>query len=206
VNPPELSKSVVPPGGYTFDQALGDGSFTRIEGGSLDQISELILKYRQANGMLLPEGVQATPDAARADYNAQVCSKYPWLCTPQREPPPVTVEPGGAVGFEMLIYRMQRWIDRIRSHEQAWVDAKNASDRANVCLACPQNVLWQTNCDPCNSNLVQASAALRGARRLAQDHSLRGCRAFGTLQEVAVWLADPGGEAKYQPPPICWRL
>ena len=205
-NPPQLSTAVVPPGGFVYDQPLADGSFYRVEGASLDHVRELILKYRQQNGMILAAGTISTPDAVSSDYHAWVCAKYPWLCTPQRDPLPVTVEAGGASGFEMLLYRMGRWLEGVRSHAQDWIDPKSASDRANVCLSCPQNVLWQTTCDPCNSNLIQSAAALKGARRLPQDGALRGCRAFGTLQEVGVWLREPGGERKYQPPPMCWRL
>jgi len=207
MNPPQLSTAVVPPGGYIYDQPLADGSWCRITGASYDNVIELILKYRLANGMLLPQGCAATPDAVSADYNAWACLKYPWLCTPQRSAPQATAEVStGAVGFEILLQRMQRWIDQVRSHPVDWIDSKSATDRALVCANCPQNVSWQTNCDPCNSNLVQASAALRGSRRTALDPLLRGCRAYGTLQEVAVWIRDPGGDNKYEPPPHCWRV
>jgi len=206
MNPPQLSSAVVPPGGFIYDQLLADGSYYQIQGGSYDHVRELILRYRLLNGMVLAPGTRSTPDGVSEDYNAQVCGKYPWLCTPQREPLPVTVEVGGTPGFEMLIVRMGRWLDWVRSHEAKWVDHKSATERAAICAQCPQNVLWQTNCDPCNSKLVIGSAALRGARRLHADPLLRGCRAFGTLQEVAVWLEEPGGEGRYEPPPNCWRV
>lgn len=205
-NPPELSRSVVPPGGFIFDQALADGSYTRLEGASLDQVQELILRYRQVNGMLLPAGTLVTPEAVWRDYHSQVCTKYPWLCSAARTMPQATQEVAtGLGGWEMLYSRMQRWMDEVRSRGQDWVDQKTAHDRAERCLACPQHVLWQTNCGSCNQNLTQQSAAVRGARRLAQDSVLRGCRVFGTLQEVAVWLQSPGGEAKYEAPHFCWR-
>jgi hypothetical protein len=203
----ELSRSVVPPGGFIFDQALSDGSYARISGASLDQVLELILRYRQVNGMVLASGTVPTPEAVWADYNAQVCGKYPWLCTGVREPPPATVAGGsGSGGWELLLLRMQRWLDSIRGSGIEWVEPKTAADRALVCANCPQNVAWETNCSSCNQTLTQGSAAVRGARRLGIDSFLKGCRAFGTLQEVAVWIRDPGGEKRYEAPPPCWRL
>lgn len=206
-NPPELSRSVVPPGGYIYDQALADGSTQRITGASYDHILELVLKFRQTCTMLLPQGVGVSPESVWGDYNAQVCAKYPWNCSAARTQPQATSEVAtGATGFEMLIDRLQRWIKGIQSQSNVFVDYANAQARAQICMACPQNVFWQTNCGTCNQTVSQQSAAIRGGHRTGMDEALKACRAFGTLQELAVWLAEPGGEAKYQPPPICWRL
>jgi hypothetical protein len=206
-NAPELSRSVVPPGGFWYEQALADGSVTRISGGSLDQVLELVLAYRQQNGMILGAGVEALPEAVSRDYHQWACGKWPWLCTGVREGPTATVEASGGVrGFELLVLRMQRWVDGLRRGPIEWVDAKRALERANICLGCPMNVLWETNCGSCNQNLVLSSAAVRGVRRTGMEGGLKGCRVYGTLQEVAVWVQDPGGEgAKYQVPSFCWR-
>jgi hypothetical protein len=207
-NPPELSKSVVPPGGFYFDQTLADGSYSRITGGSLDNVLELVLKYRQLNGMVLPEGCVPTPEAVYADYNVQACAKWPWLCTGAAEVPPQTTERASPTssGWEMLVFRMQRWVDALRRAPIDWTDQKRATDRANICLGCPQNVEWQTNCSSCNHNLTLSAAAVRGVRRTGLESGLRGCRAYGTFQELAVWIDNPGGDGRYQPPPFCWRV
>jgi hypothetical protein len=206
-HPPELSRSVVPPGGFHYEQGLGDGSYTRIEGGSLDQLLDRILVYRQQNGMILASGTEPLPESVWRDYNAQVCGQYPWLCTGVREAPVATVEGAGvASGFELLVLRMSRWVDGLKRGPIDWVDQKNATDRANICLGCPQNVDWHSSCGTCNQNLVLGAAAVRGVRRTGVDAGLKGCRAFGTLQELAVWISEPGGDAKYKAPAICWRL
>jgi hypothetical protein len=198
---------VVPPGGFYFDQALSDGSYSRITGGSLDNVLELILKYRQLNGMVLPEGTVPTPEAVWADYHAWACAKWPWLCTGTAQLPPFTTERVSAVsGWEMLVLRMQRWVDNLRRAPIEWVDQKRAIDRANICLGCPQNVFWETTCSSCNATLSQSAAAVRGVRRTGLESGLKGCRAYGTLQELAVWIDNPGGDGRYQAPPFCWRL
>lgn len=208
MNPPQLSTAVVPPGGFSYSQPLADGSYTLIEGASYDQVLERILKYRLQNGMMLPAGTLCTPEGVSADYNTQVCSKYPWLCTPQRSAPQAIAEvSSGATGWEMLVLRMGRWLDQVRSAPINWVDPKTASERAQICSACPQNVYWESNCGSCNDKITQGSAAIAsGARRTAYDQVLRGCRAFGTFQALAVWMREPGGERKYEPPAPCWRL
>jgi hypothetical protein len=206
-HPPEISRSVVPPGGFYFEQALSDGSYSKIEGASLDHILELVLKYRQGNGMILPSGCTPTPEAVWADYNAWVCSKYPWLCTGTREPPPQTTETLSlTTGWEMLVLRAQRWVDALKRTAIDWVDQKSATDRAQICLACPQNVEWHTNCSSCNQNLVGSAQAIQGVRRTGVEAGLKCCRAFGTYQPLAVWLQQPQGDSRYQPPPQCWRL
>jgi hypothetical protein len=203
----QLSKSVVPPGGFYFDQVLADGSSTRITGGSLDNVIELVLAYRQNNGMILPQGCEPLPEAVWADYHLQACAKWPWLCTGTREAPPFTTEVvSAASGWEMLVLRMQRWVDNLRRAPVDWTDQKRATERANICLGCPQNVMWETNCSSCNKNLVQSAAAVRGVRRTGLESGLKGCRAYGTLQELAVWIDQPGGDNRYQPPPFCWRV
>jgi hypothetical protein len=206
LNPPQVASALVPPGGYRYEQPMADGSYCLIVGGSLDDICQRILAFRLANGMAVKSGTLSTPEGAANDYHAQVCAKYPWVCTPQVEPlTPIRETGTGATGFEMLYARMQRWVDFVRSNAQDWVDQKTASDRANVCVGCPQNVAWETNCGACNSNLVRTAAAITGARRVANGPQLKGCRSFGTLQALAVWLSNPGGDNKYPRPPQCWR-
>ena len=195
----------MPPGGFIFDQVLGDGSLTRITGASLDNILDLVLKFRLVHGVLLA-GVEATPEAVFADYNAQVCTKYPWLCSARRQTPVVIMPQSPVAGFEPMLTRMQRWIDTVRVGLPAFTDIQTATNRAMICAQCPQNIDWMTNCGSCNQNLTSLSVQIRGARRLGIDQMLKGCRAFGTLQELAVWLESPGNEQKYPAPPICWRL
>lgn len=207
MNPPQVSTSLVPPGGYIFDQALVDGSYSHIVGASLDDIGAKIWKFRLANPMVLPPGCQATLDASVLDYHAQTCAKYPWNCTPQRTQPQATMEVAtGATGFQMLYNRMERWIGAVRSSPIDWVDNKTAADRALICASCHANTAWETNCGQCNQSLAQQAQAVLGNRSTAFDGSLRACRAFGTLQKLAVWMALPGGDSKYIAPPQCWRL
>lgn len=204
----ELSRSVVPPGGFYYEQGLSDGSWSRIEGGSLEHLLDLILRYRQNNGMILAEGTVPTPEGVANDYHAWACSRWPWLCTGVREPVPQTTEVHGVgpSGFELLVLRMQRWVDNLRRAPIGWVDPKRAIDRAQICVGCPSNVDWTTNCGSCNQNLTMSAAAVRGVRRTGLEAGLKGCRAFGTLQELAVWLEDPQGDRRYAPPPQCWRV
>lgn len=207
MNPPQVSTSLVPPGGYIYDQPLSDGSYSHIVGASLEDIAGLIWKFRLANPMILPEGCQATLDGSSADYHAQVCARFPHVCTPQRGAPVATTEIStGASGFEMLYTRMERWIGATRAGQLDWVDSKTATDRALICASCHANIDWQTSCGVCNDNLTRAAAQIQGNRRTALDSHLRACRVFGTLQRLAVWISDPGGEKKYPAPPQCWRL
>jgi hypothetical protein len=199
-----ISTGVVPPGGYWYEQTLVGGGWTRIEGGSLEDLYGKILVYRQNNGMLV-EGA-ATPEGVWGDYQGWACGKWPWLCTGVREPPPVTMDSGGLSGFEMLVMRMQRWVDGVKRGPVSWVDQKRAVDRAQVCLGCVMNVSWETNCSSCNGNLVQSAAAVLGARRTGLEVGLRGCRAWGTKMDLGVWMESPGGDGKYGAPPGCWRV
>jgi len=201
-----LSSSIVPPGGFIYDQPLADGSHMRISGASYDNILELILKFRLVHLAVLPAGTQATQEAVLADYNQAVCSQYPWLCRPLDAPVPAAAAGQGAA-FVPLFTRMLDNLNQLKNAGAIpYVDQLAAQTRANICLNCPQNVQWETNCGNCNQNLIALSYQVRQGRRLGCDSGLRGCRAYGTALPVSVWLADPGGDNKYQPPSICWRV
>jgi hypothetical protein len=205
-NPPAVSRSIVPPGGFIYDQPLADGSTQRITGASGDNVLELVLKFRQNCGMLLKSGSIPTPDAVWLDYNQQVCTKYPWICSAARSQPQATAALAGPNDFVPLLLRIQAWEDTLRSGAIDFVDIATANARAMVCIGCPMNVPFETNCGSCNQKVAQTSAGLRGARRLGIDQMLRGCRPFGTLNELSVWIQSPGGDQKYTPWPNCWRL
>jgi len=203
----QLSSAIVPPGGFIYDQPLADGSRMRITGASYDHVLELILKFRLAHLALLVPGVQATQEAVASDYNEAVCSQYPWLCKPLNAPVPDPSAGQGAPGFIPLFSRMLENLNELKNAGAIpYVDQMQAQSRANICMNCPQNIQWETNCGSCNQNLVALSYQIRQGRRLGADSALRGCRAFGTALAVSVWLADPGGDARYQPPSICWRV
>jgi hypothetical protein len=205
---PRLSSAVVPPGGFVFEQSLVGGGVTIIVGGSLDDVLGKVLEYREQNGPVLDPGQSlVTPDGVWGDYHAQVCSRYPWLCTGVREEMVVTqpLEGGPSTPWEMLYTRMLRWVDVVRTSDVGWVDQKTASDRALVCVGCPMNVAWETNCGPCNQNLSTLALSVIGGRRTALQGQLKGCRSFGTLQALAVWMSEPGGDEKYPAPSVCWR-
>jgi len=202
-----LSSSVVPPGGFIYDQPLADGSKMRITGASYDNICELILKFRLAHLNLLVPGAQATQEAVAGDYNQAICSVYPWLCKPLDAPVPAPSAGQGAATFVPLFSRMLENLNQLKQAGQIpYVDQITAQARANICMHCPQNVQWETNCGNCNQNLTALSYQIRQGRRLGCDSALRGCRAYGTALSVSVWLGDPGGDGRYQPPSICWRV
>jgi hypothetical protein len=191
-----------------FDQPLSDGSKMRITGGSLDNVLELILRFRLEHLILLPSGTEATPEAVSNDYHGTVCAAYPWLCRPTSGGGSAPPGQYGPV-FVPLFTRMLENLNGLKASVPAFVDMQSATNRANACMQCPQNILWETNCGTCNQNLTALAYAIRGGRRLNADSGLRGCRAFGTLLAVSVWLQEPGGDNKYQqsaPVGLCWRL
>jgi hypothetical protein len=182
----------------------------RITGGSLDHVLELILKFRLEHLMLLATGAQATVESVSLDYHGTICARYPWLCKPTSGGGSAPREAGGQSRgiFVPLFSRMLDNLNKIKSAGVPdFTDIQAATSRANLCMQCPQNIGWETNCGTCNQNLTALAYAVRGGRRLGADSGLRGCRAFGTLLAVSVWLQDPAGDNWYEQsaPSLCWR-
>lgn len=201
-------EGVVCPGGWHYLQPLlNNPQPLKIEAITYQLLLNKVFKWRLEHLDLVPQGAVAMRRVER-DIKAYICTSFPHQCNPigrgtiianpRMEAPP-RVRP-----ITPLIHRIETWLATVCNRPFNPVDPVKAQQRARICMQCPQNVRWDSNCGPCNGNIKRRSLLLRGDLYLPQDPHLRGCRVFGHLNEVAVWLPDTRSIASDEIPSICW--
>lgn len=103
-------------------------------------------------------------------------------------------------------------IQRILAQTKALIDLKpkllsvdDADQRAEVCIACRQNVQWRTKCAPCNAEVEYQGLILRQLTGYAHDDLLQGCRLHNLHLPSAVFVdRDSMPERHADAPEHCW--
>lgn len=183
--------------GWRYEQELG-GQLWRIpaqgSAGTGEKLVEAVQSFRLSNG--LPVG---DPVADVADYIKKVSPlNDKWK--------------GRVIGqarrrdIAPIIHELRQWIDATAQAKPRFVLNEEASQRALVCLKCPQNIRWEVSgCGACNEDIETRSYALRQAKRTPGELALKACRLHRVHLPAAVLL-----DRDYLPPrhpdapPPCW--
>jgi hypothetical protein len=197
-------ETMVAPGGWNYSQPLDSGQHQRIEGRTYAELIEKIFQFRLQHIELVPSGT-AIKERVQADYLHWVCTRFPSQCTGARGelPPMPTAQHKNS--YQRPSNRIEDWLKTLSTHNLEWVDQATAYKRAKICIACPLNQAWQTNCGGCNTNIRTKALLLRGSHKLGLEGNLRACLGFGWLNEIAVWLVDGFNEASRKIPEKCWK-
>jgi hypothetical protein len=196
---------VVPPGNWHYPQVLSSGQTHKVTGFSFEELLSNMLEFRTRHIDLCGGNQNATIEAVRRDLKAYLCKNYPQNCADARSAPVQGL--GISVSnYVRPIDKAANWLAK-RAHARVdLVDAGLASRRAQTCVQCVQNVGWQTSCAPCNDNVAVRTQQLKGNQRTQFDQSLKMCRIWGWMNEVAVWMTDQQAVSDQQPPPHCWKI
>lgn len=194
--------SVVPPGGFHYPQRLSSGQTVRLEAFSFEELFKTMLEFRQRH-LDLCGAENATLEAVRRDLKLYLCAHFKQNCADS--PGPASY---GAIGvqatYQRPIDRAGDWLAKLANTRSEKVDYALAGHRAQVCAQCQFNVKWQTGCQSCNDNIAIRIQNANGSLYTPYDRRLHTCRAYGWVNAVAVWLADPATKAEHEPPPHCW--
>jgi hypothetical protein len=192
-----VKESVIPPGGWHFNQSRPDGDTIKIEADSLLSLKEAVIAYR----------LQFSVDVGDVDREVEdyICSLNPGQCNK------IAVVQSLAIGnrgdFVPLIKRIVAWQETVQAKpSRFYVNPPDARIRANICLSCSHNVQWHTSCQPCNSDAERKLFLLRGGRSVGGELDLFGCRIAGHDNRTAIWLRN---ETLIKPdeskiPDRCW--
>jgi hypothetical protein len=109
-------------------------------------------------------------------------------------------------GFRPLITRIQAWLAELIPQRPRRVRDEVAQARGLICLACPQHIKWQTECDPCNGAIEYHGRVLRQKAAFPLDKQLTGgCRLHNFLCSAAIFLNLESLPARSpEAPPQCW--
>jgi len=175
---------------------------------------EAVLKFRLNNLELVETGT-ATPDIVSGDVMRYICGTFPGNCTGSKAQLSAAAQgnfgpasSNSRVNYRRPLTRIEDWLTGLQEHNLVWVDQATAQARAEICVNCSMNQNWRTGCGPCNENALRRELLVRGSHQTALDPKLKACMAFGTLNELSVWLVND--YAKPRPrvniPQACWKL
>ena len=193
--------AVMPPGGWHYPQKLSSGDTVKIEAFSFEEILETILDFRRRH-MDLCGSENATIEKVRADLKQYMCANFRQNCADNSSVPAQTGI--HITNYKTPIDRTGSWLAELGHTRIERIDAGLASQRAQICCQCPQNVRWQTGCQSCNDNVAIRIQNANGSLYTPYDRRLQACRVYGWANAVAVWLADPVATAEHEPPAHCW--
>lgn len=208
--------SVVMPGGWHFNQKLLSSPqrprTQRLEGATYGQLLENVFQFRLNNLEMIPTGT-ATRELVEQDVSFFICGKFPGNCTGARSQFSSLQQTGEWPGrrfkpdYRRPLTRIEEWINRLTVENLRWVDNATALERAQICMKCPMHQSWRTGCGPCNDNAMRRATLIRGSHLTGVESKLKACVAFGTLQELSVWLEDDFTTTKIKRLPAeCWKV
>lgn len=104
-----------------------------------------------------------------------------------------------------LIEDLRNWIETEILLRPALVNVLDATDRAQICIKCPQNIKWRTSCGECNDKVDQRGIVLRGFVNFDYDPALLGCRVHRIALQPAVFIdRDFLPKRSDKAPSHCW--
>lgn len=143
-------------------------------------------------------------DTVQADVNEYLVSVSPTNRGPDKGPyqkPPKTLA-------DKVYNWLSRTYDKVSS-SISYAGAPEASRRAAICSRCPYNVVADSQCGVCVTQMGRMSRGIAKGRRASGDGSLKNCALHFYDLKVAVHLEnDILGEPEPMDtmPPTCWRL
>lgn len=104
-----------------------------------------------------------------------------------------------------LIQDIREWIEATILQKPDMVGIGDASDRAQICIKCQQNVRWRIDCAPCNEEVEQRGLMLRAIPIFDYDPALLACRLHKMALQAAVFLDRDFLPARSESAPEpCW--
>lgn len=195
---------VKPIGGWRYPQRYGDG-FTTIEPSHApkghyashgDKLVEAVRLFRRTHG--LSEGDPAL-DVAEFIRRASPQNDYYRGKVPDNIGKPRIRE------IKPLIESVREWLDNIALRKPRFVSSLEATDRAEVCMRCPQNIRWQINCGECNTEVDKRGVLVRGEVSFELDSCLNACRLHKLYLQAAVFIdRDYLPDRHPDAPEHCW--
>jgi hypothetical protein len=198
--------SVVPPGGWHYQQVLSSGQTVRILGFSFEQLISNLIDFRRRHSDLCGGAARAEVVNVRADIKDYYCKNFRQNCADAASSPTVQSGGIGVTNYVSPINKAADWLATVGNMRIERVDAALAAQRAQVCAQCSQNVGWRTSCGPCNDNIFIRTQNAKGSLATPFDRNLGVCRVFGHMNEVAVYLTDTHSTPQQQPPSHCWKV
>lgn len=186
--------------GWRYEQPLPQGGFQRIPArGCAGTDGELV---RQVRFFRINTGIDVgNPEFDVAEFikrESPLNNRFPNRTTKASEE-------AAKPQFRPLIERVKDFLVSVGRKNPRLMIEDEADERSMVCADCPQNVKWQTGCEPCNDAVRSRGQNLRQLPHYKHDKDLRACRLHDLFLPTAVFL-DRENLPAVNPdaPQACW--
>lgn len=105
-----------------------------------------------------------------------------------------------------IIKKIREWMQKLSPKQPDLILATEATERAQICLKCPQNIKWRVDaCGECNKAVEYEGNCLRTVTDYPYDGALMACRLHETYLPAAIFIDRDFLEAKHpEAPANCW--
>lgn len=170
----KLNKGQIPPNGYHFTVEPG----VTLKTATYDLLVQEIIKWRTQNGIPVGE--------PEVDIDNYYCSRWPNYCQ-------VTQNEEKVIQKNINLSKQVNAWAAITMRETpmggyALVDQNVAVNRCKICISCPFNRAWKSDCSTCTKATDTILIRLRQLRKIMLDESLLGCAINGFDNKTAVHL------------------
>ena len=186
----QIDQIRTPPGGWHFFEAG-----IRYDSRTCQELYHKILKVRLGNRQPI--------DRLQEEINNYIASISPSHV--------VRTIPQVIRKEKSLSDRVYNWAcslyDNFRPHKLQ-TPIQEANIRSEICVNCPHNIRYRSNCGSCASQTDRLTTAVKNGRHSAYEHRLGGCNILGIDLSTAVLLEDDMlGEKTNDErlPNNCWR-
>ena len=194
----KANRSMTPPEGWHYDQAMPGGGIVTIREMNFDRLKEAIFTFRLANNI-------AQGDIER-DIDGYICKNYgsmfcAYEATDMGYPADVPQD-------RRMSERVAEWVSNMnRKRPFQLVSLQEADRRQKICAGCHRNRSWDTNCAGCDQRVLAVSSLIREIRP-PSAHNARGCTASGWDCDSAAHLTAKDwnltDEVRGLLSPQCW--
>lgn len=183
-----INVNLFPKDGYFFRET--DGASIRAE--TWKGVIARVKEYRRINN--LPAG---NPED---EVIAQACQRNPSFCSKETEKQREQTRKVSVKG------RVLSWLSNLRKKKETeeipFVEPALATERARICMSCPQNTPIADGCSSCKAALAEYRRGLLNNRNPTKH--LNGCAVLGEDTCVSIHLDDQRVENN-ELPSNCWR-
>lgn len=183
-----VNVNLFPKDGYIFVESDG----AKIRGENWTKLMGRVSAYRKRAGLAQGD--------VEAEVMAQACARNPSHCAEVNE---ATIHQTKVASLKGRVLQYLSFIRGLLTGSRVpWVSPADATNRANVCASCPNNIALPEGCSSCRAAVRAMQKEILGGRRI--DARLNGCSVLGESLPVSTWVEHDVVDSA-ELPAHCWR-
>jgi len=193
----QIETSIILPGGWHYKDKAGYRIPLRGELPGAKEVIAAIMQHRLENNIEVGD--------PQADLENYVCTNFPQWCRRGATQPPININPVQGRNVDVVI----TWANALYTTvgRLQLVPQREAEARAQVCEACPAQMMWENDCPPCVTSAQRLLSILRQGRdtQPGLSSTLHGCALYKWDNRTACHVDKVHlNTQEVGAPPPCW--